>query len=139
MAGNRCSLAVINPMGPQGAPSRGPTPWRSGLPGGVRSARVLGGIAAIAASAALFIVVLVRDVGPNPANLFTIVGAALAGAAAIGTTSRSSIGRAIVAIVVFAAPALFGGLGLAYAPAVALLLLALSGSGADRGDCPGSR
>lgn len=83
------------------------------------------GFLAIAASAVLLAVVMVRDVGPNAANLVTILGCALSGLAAMASRSRLALIASTVALALFALPAAFGGMALAYVPSLVLLVLAL--------------
>lgn len=80
-----------------------------------------GGWAAALASAALLVVVLVRDVGLSFGNGWTIVLGAGGGTLAIVATSW--VERILAAVLVFLAmvTALFVGLGLLYVPGLALM------------------
>ena len=90
-----------------------------------RTARLWAAGWAGATSLGLLLVVLARPrVGLNPLSGWTIV-VGLTGAVFGARSGRRTLGTAVLLVAAAALPALVGGLGLLYAPA--LLLLCLSG------------
>lgn len=95
----------------------------------MRLARVTGGGLAVVVSALLLGIVLVRDVGLNPLNGWTVVLGLAGGAVAMTGTRARSVLAAWVMVLLAALPALVGGLGLLFLPSLALLPLgAIRGS-----------
>lgn len=72
-------------------------------------------------SAALLGVVLVRDVGLNILNGWTIVAGTVGGLIAVARRQPSALGVAFGLVLLATLPALYGGLGLLYLPALALI------------------
>ena len=83
------------------------------------------GLVAIGVSLLLLVVVLVRDVGLNPVNEWTILLGGAAGARAMRAGRRWRVAVALALLVAAALPASPGGMGLLYAPSVGLLTGAL--------------
>jgi len=86
----------------------------------VRLTRV-GGTLAVAVSSLLLVVVLVRDVGVNPLNGWTIFMGAAGGIIAAASPTRTRIPCAWLMVFLAALPALVGGFGLLYVPSLVLL------------------
>lgn len=85
--------------------------------------RLAGGLATLV-SGLLLVIVLVRDVGLNLLNGWTIFLGFLAAGLLLGRSDRASVFAACLALLLALTPALIGGLGLLYVPA---LVLGLSG------------
>jgi hypothetical protein len=90
---------------------------------GYRSLVVTAGTLTLLVTAALAAIVITRDVGFNPANLWTLVACGLAGVIAVRWPSKPFVVMTLV--LVGAAPAVFGGFALLYLPSLALLLASL--------------
>ncbi len=91
------------------------------------------GILAIAVSVGLLIMVLWRDVGLNALNGFTIVLGALGGALGIRNRRKpAAVFGAGLILLVAAAPALFGGMGLLFFPSILLMWFAALALARDR-------
>lgn len=84
-----------------------------------------GGFAAIGVSAVLLVVVLVRDVGLNVLNGWTIFLGLAAGVVVLLQPRRPVVVAAIVAVALAMFPALIGGLGLLFLPSLFLLVMSL--------------
>lgn len=84
----------------------------------------LGGALAVVASVALAVIVLVRDVGLNAGNGWTILLGLAAGAVVLAQPARTVVLSAAVVLVLGMLPALFGGMGLVYGPSLTLLVFA---------------
>ena len=82
---------------------------------------VAGGWLAVGVSVALLGVVLVRDVGLNVLNGWTIVLAAAGGLIAITRDGRAARLSAFALVLLAALPALVGGFALLYIPSLALI------------------
>ncbi len=92
-------------------------------PDAMAATRAAGSLAA-AVSALLLVVVVVRDVGLNAANGWTIALGSLAAALLLGGgRDRAALVGACIALLAAMVPALIGGMGLLYVPS---LLLATS-------------
>ena len=81
----------------------------------------VGGILAVAVSSLLLVVVLVRDVGVNPLNGWTIFMGAAGGIIAVDTPTPIRLLCAWLMVFLAAGPALVGGFGLLYVPSLVLL------------------
>src|SRR4051794_31303540 len=81
------------------------------------------GYEAIAASLVLLTVVLAREVGLNPVNGWTIVLGFVAGVTFTKSRSQRVVVVAWLAVALAAVPALIGGLGLLFLPALLLVPL----------------
>jgi hypothetical protein len=86
----------------------------------VRLASALAGVV----SAGLLAIVLVRDVGLNPLNAWTILLGFLAAALLWTRASNGRVLAAWIALLLAMLPALMGGLGLLFLPSLVLLPLA---------------
>lgn len=85
-----------------------------------------GAVTAAVISFGLLILVLVRDVGLNWLNGWTIVLGFLAAASAVAAEKRSAIAVASIVLLILAMlPALIGGLGLLYLVPIVLIAVAL--------------
>ena len=84
------------------------------------STRRVAGALAAAASAALLVTVLVRDVGLNVLNGWTIALGILAAGLLLSRRAPGTDVLAVGALVVAMVPALIGGLGLLYLPSLVL-------------------
>ncbi|MBA2443917.1 MAG: hypothetical protein H0V49_01110 [Nocardioidaceae bacterium] len=94
----------------------------------------VGGWLAVGVSVALLGVVLVRDVGLNVLNGWTIVLAAAGGLIAITRDGRAARLTAFALVLLAALPALVGGFALLYIPSLVLIFpLHLEGVGRERG------
>ena len=87
----------------------------------MRLPRLVGGSLAVAASALLLVIVLVRDVGLNPANGWTITLGFIGGAMAIARAGSVSVLAAWFLVLLASLPALIGGVGLLFVPSLVLL------------------
>ncbi|MDP9070936.1 MAG: hypothetical protein M3N68_06585 [Actinomycetota bacterium] len=92
----------------------------------------LAGWLAIEASVALLAVVVIRDVGLNAVNGWTISLGATGGVVAVRRSNPIWVLVAWFLIFIAMLPAAFGGLGLLYIPSLALLLV--GGRGANIND-----
>jgi hypothetical protein len=99
--------------------------------GRVVMVRLAGGLATLV-SGLLLVIVLVRDVGLNPLNGWTIFLGFLAAGLLLGRSDGASVFAACVVLLLAMIPALIGGLGLLYLPA--LVLGAVGGGSQRRGD-----
>jgi hypothetical protein len=90
--------------------------------------RVAGALATLASSG-LVVVVVVRDVGLNPLNGWTIVLGFFAAGLLLGRADRASAFVACILLLLAMLPSLIGGLGLLYLPA---LVLGVIGAGPAR-------
>lgn len=82
-----------------------------------------GGVTSVAVSTGLLVVVLLRDVGLNALNGWTILLGLAAGVAVLLRPERRVAATSLVLVVSAMLPALVGGLGLLFVPAVVLLAL----------------
>jgi hypothetical protein len=82
-----------------------------------------GGWLAIFVSVALLVIVLVRDVGLNPFNGWTIGLGLIGGAVAIRAATVTETVVATVIVLLATVPALLGGMGLLYVPSLVLIPL----------------
>lgn len=86
----------------------------------------VGGAASAVASFGLWVLVLVRDVGLNPLNGWTIALGLAASIIALLAPTRPSVVLASIALMVLAMlPALIGGVGLLYLLPIGLLVRGL--------------
>ena len=97
---------------------RKPSAWRTR--GALARA---GGWLAILVSVALLVIVLVRDVGCNPFNGWTIGLGLLGGAVAIRAATVTERVAATVIVLLATVPAVLGGMGLLYVPSLVLIPL----------------
>jgi len=81
----------------------------------------MGGWIAVGVSAALLGVVLVRDLGFNILNGWTMVAGTVGGLIAVARRQPSALGVAFGLVLLATLPALYGGLGLLYLPALVLI------------------
>ena len=81
--------------------------------------RVAGALAAFVSSG-LVVVVIVRDVGFNPLNGWTIVLGFFAAGLFLARSDRASVVAACILLMLAMLPALIGGVGLLYLPALVL-------------------
>ena len=88
---------------------------------------------AIAASVLLLAVVLVRDVGVNPLNAWTIVLGGLGGTVALRTSGTGSRLLAGLLLLLAAVPALPGGYAVFFLPSLLLVLIGSSEEAAPAG------
>ncbi len=94
---------------------------------------MVAGVLAAGVSGVL-LVVLVRDVGLNPLNGWTILLGFLGGGLFLRRSDRASAFGASLLLLLGLAPALIGGLGLLYVPSVVLGVVVGAGGGGQRSE-----
>ncbi len=95
-------------------------------------ARKVAGILAAGVSGLLLVVVLVRDVGLNPLNGWTILLGFLGAGLFLRRSDRASAFGASLLLLLALLPALIGGLGLLYVPSLVLGVVVGAGGRGQR-------
>lgn len=95
---------------------------------------MVAGVLAAGVSGVLLVAVLVRDVGLNPLNGWTILLGFLGAGLLLGRSDRASALGASLLLLLALLPALIGGLGLLYVPSLVLGMVAGAGRAGQRSE-----